>query len=248
MRADRVGDPPLWDVADTLVHAVPFRAPAAKDAADRSIAWLSSPAADWLRHPERDETGLRAGFVTVGSGSFQETLEEAQDSFVLGGRADVLADGTSLALDTGTAIALSPRTEMSWMVHEPLTLFTVFAGAGKPEVASGPPVLTTFNEADMSSYQTDHLRGGATERDIAWLREGPEGTGGFFSGLFAISESSYEKRFVVNEFVLLLEGEKQIDVEGYSYCFRAGTVAAYSKGWICRRTITQPVKQFFAGR
>ena len=244
--ADRVGDPPLWDVAATLAHAVPCHA--LEGAPHRTIAWLSSAATEWLRHPNDEGTGLRAGLGTIGSGSFQETLEEAQDSFVLGGRADIVVDGNTLPLDSGTAIALNPRTQISWTVHEPLTLFTVFAGTDEPKVPPGQPVRTTFDQAQLSRYQTDHLRDGTTERDIAWLREGPEGTGGFFSGLFTISESSYEKQFVVNEFVLLLEGEKQIDVAGYSYRFRAGTVAAYSKGWVCRRTITQPVKQFFAGR
>ena len=52
----------------------------------------------------------------------------------------------------------------------------------------------------------------------------------------------------MNEFVLLLQGRKEIAIGESTMIFEAGQIAAYTKGWLCHRRITAPVTQFFAGR
>ena len=183
------------------------------------------------------------GFVP---GVHRRRQDSHEDDYVLAGKATARSgDGSVHLLEAGAAIRISVGDEVWYEVDGRLLLLSIRATNG----SAWPMRSLVPGQNPSTPYALPGVVPELASSQVTWLRVGPEGSGGFFSGFWtADRDVVYRKPFIADEFVLVLGGAMRLWNEAAECTVAAGDLALFRKGVDCWRAITAPYSQFFAGR
>lgn len=239
---------------DTGGAGQPLRFPAGVSSDTRS--WTQSEQADelpaqtirWLGVPWRPAHKLSAARVSLSAGRHQCIWPSTWDGLVLGGRGALgTPDGTDTPLTAGHAITWDGSAHGALEVVDRLDLLIVVP----PEHPGGSdrPETHPFSSGTGTRYMLPNAVAGGPSSEVTWHRDGPEGTGAFFSGRWRSGAIVYDKEFIADEFVLVEHGSIQIwNAQLAPITFGEGDIAFFPKGLFCRRQVSDGFEQWFAGQ